>query len=116
MKESFVIYMTCFSIMIGGSVIAFILGVATNKDGCFAVALALFFAGLLLTSVWAYTSVPARWLLAGLLGLTLLMGIKYNLFQTHRALSEEKYQELQKGGNDRQPKLRDATAKLEENG
>jgi len=93
MKEHFVIYVMCFSILIGGSTFAFILGVATNNDACFVVALALFFAGLLLTVAWARTSVPARWLLAGLLCLTLFMGIQYLRFQYHSALMMERHQE-----------------------
>jgi len=91
MREHFVIYTTCFSILMGGSMIAFLLGIATNKDACFVAALVLFFVGLLLTVAWARTSMAARWLLAGLLGLTLLMGVQYLRYRYHRALQ---YQEL----------------------
>gem|GEM_PF-3287916 len=92
MRERFVIYAICFSILMGGSMIGFLLGVATNKDACFIAALILFFMGLLLTAAWACTCVPARWLLAGLLGLTLLMGVVYILFLCQRSLVEENYQ------------------------
>ena len=76
----------------GGSMIGFLLGVATNKDACFIAALILFFMGLLLTAAWTRTCVPARWLLAGLLGLTLLMGILYTLFLYERSLAKKRFQ------------------------
>jgi len=93
MRERFVIYAICFSILMGGSVIGFLLGVATNKDACFIAALVLFFMGLLLAAAWARISVPARWLLTGLLGLTLLMGVIYALFLYERSLAAKNFQE-----------------------
>jgi len=89
MKEYFLIYAICFSILMSGSMIAFLFGVATNKDADFVVALVLFFMGLLLTMAWARTSIAARWLLSCLLGLTLFMGIQY-LWFLYRGNSEAK--------------------------
>ena len=74
---------------------AFLLGLATNQDVCVIASLVLFFMGLLLTVAWARTSTAARWLLAGMLGLTLLIGVSYFMFLLHRASVKEKYMKME---------------------
>ena len=93
MRENFAIGVMCLGVLLGGCVTAFLLGVTTNKDACFIAFLVLFFASLLLTAVLARTNTAARWLLAVLVGLTLLMGVQYFSFLYYRA---SLYQELMK--------------------
>jgi glucan phosphoethanolaminetransferase (alkaline phosphatase superfamily) len=92
-REYFLVYLTCFGLLMGGCVIAYVLGVASNNDNCFIVTLVLFFASLLLTVAWARTSKAARWVLACLIGLVLLAGVQYLRFQHVRHSMEKAYGE-----------------------